>query len=213
MPSLLGSHAIDIQEVFESYTRPSPTTALEEEWKEKIGKIDLEIFSNRMATIVYEGKEVMVKVGVTPGMTGTDLNCAIYTGGGDMAVSAMGVYAHGVSGQGPAKYFLKYFGESVGIKDGDLLYVSDPFLGGTHVNDQFLLAPIFDGEELVAFVASGCHQSDVGAAEVGMASSNTNRFEDGRLVFDYKMRPGVVRESNALRLMQSIGLIEESELS
>jgi hypothetical protein len=34
----------------------------------------------------------------------------------------------------------------------------------------------------------------------------SDRFEDGRLVFDYKMRPGVVEHSNALALMRAVGL-------
>ncbi|MGH9630304.1 MAG: MutS-related protein, partial [Bryobacteraceae bacterium] len=33
-----------------------------------------------------------------------------------------------------------------------------------------------------------------------------DHIEDGRIVFDYKMRPGVVHKSNALELMRSIGL-------
>jgi DNA mismatch repair ATPase MutS len=33
-----------------------------------------------------------------------------------------------------------------------------------------------------------------------------DRLEDGRMIFDYKMRPGVVEHSNALALMRSIGL-------
>jgi hypothetical protein len=31
-------------------------------------------------------------------------------------------------------------------------------------------------------------------------------FEDGEIVFDYRLRPGIVRKSNALELMRSIGL-------
>lgn len=34
----------------------------------------------------------------------------------------------------------------------------------------------------------------------------SDRFEDGRLVFDYTMRPGVVEHSNALALMRAVGL-------
>jgi DNA mismatch repair ATPase MutS len=30
--------------------------------------------------------------------------------------------------------------------------------------------------------------------------------EDGKIRFDYVMRPGVVRKSNALELMRSVGL-------
>ncbi len=34
----------------------------------------------------------------------------------------------------------------------------------------------------------------------------SDRFEDGRLVFDYTMKPGVVEHSNALALMRAVGL-------
>jgi DNA mismatch repair ATPase MutS len=33
-----------------------------------------------------------------------------------------------------------------------------------------------------------------------------DRLEEGRMVFDYRMRPGVVEHSNALALMRAIGL-------
>jgi DNA mismatch repair ATPase MutS len=33
-----------------------------------------------------------------------------------------------------------------------------------------------------------------------------DRFEDGQLIFDYKLKPGIVQTSNALELMRSIGL-------
>jgi DNA mismatch repair ATPase MutS len=33
-----------------------------------------------------------------------------------------------------------------------------------------------------------------------------DQFEDGKLAFDYKLKPGIVKTSNALELMRSIGL-------
>ncbi len=47
------------------------------------------------------------------------------------------------------------------------------------------------------------------ADELGTAAANVHfedRLEDGRLVFDYTMRPGVVERSNALDLMRAVGL-------
>lgn len=176
---LMGTGAMDRFEVFSWYTKMTEPTALEREMMDKIDPIELEIFFHKVMMIAYEGKETMVKVGVTPGMTGTDLNCAIYTASGDIAVSGMGVYVHALSGQGPIKFFKRYFGESVGIRDGDLLYVTDPYLGGTHVNDQFLVTPIFAKGELIAWIAAGCHQAEVGAVEVGMSGASKNRFGDG----------------------------------
>jgi hypothetical protein len=33
-----------------------------------------------------------------------------------------------------------------------------------------------------------------------------DKLEDGRMTFDYRMRPGVVEHSNALELMRAVGL-------
>ncbi|MBS1858698.1 MAG: hypothetical protein JST11_25230, partial [Acidobacteria bacterium] len=33
-----------------------------------------------------------------------------------------------------------------------------------------------------------------------------DHLEDGKIRFDYRMRPGVVRKSNAIELMRSVGL-------
>src|SRR5262249_41482687 len=47
------------------------------------------------------------------------------------------------------------------------------------------------------------------ADELGAAAANVHfadHFENGAMVFDYRMRPGVVRHSNALALMRAVGL-------
>jgi len=46
-------------------------------------------------------------------------------------------------------------------------------------------------------------------ARLGTAAVNMHfedRLEDGRMIFDYTLRPGVVEHSNALALMRAIGL-------
>jgi len=47
------------------------------------------------------------------------------------------------------------------------------------------------------------------AAVLGPRAANAHfedRLEDGKLLFDYRLRPGIVKTSNALDLMRSIGL-------
>jgi hypothetical protein len=47
------------------------------------------------------------------------------------------------------------------------------------------------------------------ADELGDRAANVHfvdQFEDGRMAFDYRLRPGVVQHSNALELMRSVGL-------
>ena len=45
--------------------------------------------------------------------------------------------------------------------------------------------------------------------ELGNSAINfhfEDQFSDGELIFDYKLKPGIVKSSNALELMRSIGL-------
>jgi DNA mismatch repair ATPase MutS len=47
------------------------------------------------------------------------------------------------------------------------------------------------------------------AGALGERAANVHfedQIEDGQIRFDYQMRPGVVRESNAIELMRSVGL-------
>ena len=47
------------------------------------------------------------------------------------------------------------------------------------------------------------------AGELGARARNVHfedRIEDGKMVFDYRMRDGVVEHSNALELMRAVGL-------
>jgi hypothetical protein len=94
-----------------------------------------------------------------------------------------------------------------------LLFLLDEILHGTNSHDRRIgAAAILRG--LVERGALGLvtthdlalvHLAD----EPALHASNVcfeDRFEDGRLVFDYRMRPGVVQKSNALALMRSIGL-------
>lgn len=48
------------------------------------------------------------------------------------------------------------------LKDGDVVILNDPYLGGTHTPDVTLTTPIYHGEELVAYAVSRAHWTDVG---------------------------------------------------
>jgi len=37
-----------------------------------------------------------------------------------------------------------------------------------------------------------------------------DELRDGKMIFDYRMRPGVVQKSNALALMRAVGLEVEA---
>jgi DNA mismatch repair ATPase MutS len=93
------------------------------------------------------------------------------------------------------------------------LFLLDELLGGTNSHDRAL-----GSEGLIrALLARGAiglvTTHDLSLARLADAHAPAainvhfeDRLENGRLVFDYTMRPGVVTRSNALDLMRTVGL-------
>ncbi len=94
-----------------------------------------------------------------------------------------------------------------------LLFLLDELLSGTNSHDRRLGAEAI----LRAFLDRGAigliTTHDLALAEIAdrLAPRAGNvhfedHLEDGRLTFDYRIRPGVVQQSNALALMRAVGL-------
>lgn len=94
-----------------------------------------------------------------------------------------------------------------------VLYLLDEILHGTNSHDRRIGAAAVV-RELVQRGALGLVTThDLALAAIAddpaLAGANVHfedRLEDGVMVFDYQMRDGVVRHSNALELMRSVGL-------
>jgi DNA mismatch repair ATPase MutS len=100
-----------------------------------------------------------------------------------------------------------------GPKGAPVLFLIDEFLHGTNSHDRRIGAEaVVRG--LVERGAIGLVTThDLALAGIadalGERAANVHfedHIEDGRMVFDYVMWPGVVRKSNAIELMRSVGL-------
>ena len=78
-------------------------------------------------------------------------------------------------------------------KQPPLLFLLDEILAGTNSHDRRL------GAEAVV---RGLLQRGA----IGLVTTHDLALTDGKLQFDYRMRPGVVQHSNALELMRAVGL-------
>jgi len=94
-----------------------------------------------------------------------------------------------------------------------VLFLLDEILGGTNSHDRRIGAEaLLDGlVDLGAIGLVTTHDLALGAIadKLGPRAANVHfedHFEEGELVFDYRLREGVVRTSNAIPLMRSIGL-------
>jgi hypothetical protein len=101
------------------------------------------------------------------------------------------------------------------LTDGPVpvLFLLDELLSGTNSHDR-LAGTEFIVRNLVERNAIGIvstHDLALAAIPETMGERAANchfedRFEGGQLIFDYKLKPGIVKTSNALQLMRSIGL-------
>lgn len=63
-----------------------------------------------------------------------------------------------------------------------MVIVNDPFLGGTHLPDVTIIAPVYHGGELLAFVANRAHHADIGADAPGSMPLSKSLQEEGLII-------------------------------
>lgn len=85
------------------------------------------------------------------------------------------------------------------MRPGDIYMINDPYVASTHCNDIHQVKPIFSDGELVAFVTSTAHWSDVGGVAPGSLNCRARSyFEEGvripalRLCSEGKLNGGIV---------------------
>lgn len=86
---------------------------------------------------------------------------------------------------------LKKAKASGGFKPGDLWILNDPYIGGTHVQDVQMVAPVFVDGKLIALAASTGHWMDVGGSVPGgWAPKATEVHQEGMLIPPVKLYDG-----------------------
>ena len=66
------------------------------------------------------------------------------------------------------------------LQMGDVLIANDPFRGGQHIMDVMMISPVFREGELVGYVGSVAHHSDLGGASPGgVAGGLTEIYAEG----------------------------------
>jgi len=86
-------------------------------------------------------------------------------------------------------------------RPGDMFVANDPYAGaGSHLNDIAVIAPVFVGGRVIAFVANTAHHADVGGRVPGSESGDsTSIFQDGlrlpvaRIVSRGRIEDGLLR--------------------
>ena len=109
-----------------------------------------------------------------------DHSCAIFDPECRMLAHAEHIPVHLGAMPFAVREAVRFFDE---LSEGDMILVNDPFLSGTHLPDLTLIAPVFEGEKLVGYVANRAHHSDIGGKTPGsMPGDSIEIFEEGLII-------------------------------
>lgn len=84
---------------------------------------------------------------------------------------------------------------------GDVWVLNDSYIGGTHLNDCTVFAPIFVSDELVGFATSRAHWVDMGSKDPGGSMDSTNIYQDGLRFPPVRLVAGGAEVPDMMRLV------------
>ncbi len=141
--------------------------------------IELSIFTSRISAICDEMGVVLQKAAFSPNIRDRlDYSCAIFDAKGQLCAQAAHIPVH----LGSMAYAMGGIVGDFDWQDGDMVIVNDPYLGGTHLPDITVIAPLFIKGKLWAFVANRAHHADIGAKTPGSMPISSSLEEEGLVI-------------------------------
>jgi N-methylhydantoinase B len=106
---------------------------------------------------------------------------------------------------------LSEFGDT--LVPGDVLMVNDPFAGGMHLPDVFVMKPVFRGARLVAIVATVAHHADLGGMVPGSMSPYAEEcYQEGLRIPPVRLYAAGRIEHGVLALLRASSRVPEMVL-
>ena len=141
--------------------------------------ITTEIIRNAFVSIAQDMNATLIRSAYTPIIyEGKDCSVALLDADGNVLGQSLGLPLF----LGNLEVCVKLTAEVYGwdyFKPGDIFYMNDSYMTGTHLNDATVFAPIYRNGERVGFSASRAHWLDVGAKDPGGPMDSSNIYQEG----------------------------------
>jgi N-methylhydantoinase B len=134
----------------------------------KVDPIKAEVIARFLLATAEEMGATLMRTAFSPNIKErADCSTAIFDRAGQVIALAQRVPIHLGSMVGAVDEILKRYPENE-IRPGDMFMANDPYNGGgTHLPDINVIAPVFIGKRIVAYVANIAHHADVGGMVPG----------------------------------------------
>ena len=141
--------------------------------------IELNIFASRLDAVCDEMGAVLQRAAFSPNIRDRlDFSCAVFDAQGELSAQAAHIPVH----LGSMAYAMRDIVAGLAWQDGDMVIVNDPYLGGTHLPDVTLIAPLFYDDKLLGFVANRAHHADIGSETPGSMPLSSSLEEEGLII-------------------------------
>lgn len=141
--------------------------------------IELNIFASRLDAVCDEMGAVLQRAAFSPNIRDRlDFSCAVFDAQGELSAQAAHIPVH----LGSMAYAMRDIVAGLDWQEGDMVIVNDPYLGGTHLPDVTLIAPVFYDDILRGFVANRAHHADIGSETPGSMPLSSSLEEEGLII-------------------------------
>ncbi len=141
--------------------------------------IELSLFASRIRAVCDEMGARLQRAAFSPNVRDRlDFSCAVFDAEGALCAQAAHIPVH----LGSMAYAMAGIVRTLDWAPGDMVMLNDPYLGGTHLPDVTMVAPVFVDTRLVGFVANRAHHADIGAETPGSMPVSRSLGEEGILV-------------------------------
>ncbi|MCW8930285.1 MAG: hydantoinase B/oxoprolinase family protein [Gammaproteobacteria bacterium] len=155
--------------------------------------IELSVFVSRIESICEEMGATLRRSAFSPNIKDRlDYSCAVFDGEGALCAQAAHIPVH----LGSMAYAMADIVKTQSWQQGDMLVLNNPYLGGTHLPDVTMIAPVFASieahnqvscdttkeEQPIAFVVNRAHHADIGADSPGSMPLSTSLLEEGLII-------------------------------
>jgi N-methylhydantoinase B len=144
-----------------------------------VDPVALSIFASRIEAVCEEMGALLKRASFSPNIKDRlDFSCAVFDAKGELCAQAAHIPVH----LGSMAFAMADIVDAHPWQPEDYLVVNDPYLGGTHLPDVTVIAPVFVDGALQGFVANRAHHANIGASQPGSMPIASSLEEEGAVI-------------------------------
>ena len=166
--------------------------------QERIDPITMEVLGNAVLSICDEMAIVLGGTARSPLLRESgDFSTTLHAGDGQLVAQSNTLPALASLARSAVLGLGEWVDVAAEAEPGDIYFTNHLEVGGSHLSDVKAMAPLFHGDEIVAWLANCAHWPDIGGAFAGGYVCATDIFQEGLIIPPVRLfrRDQLVRET------------------